>query len=105
MPNAAATDGPGLPAALDTVRAIRAALLAEEVPAFDAEFRAVLAEAADALDLTPVLDLLAHWRRIAAATVADPAGHRRMLAYAADHAAGRPVRGEPWDAVKARLGL
>ena len=87
------------------MRAIRVALLAEEVPVFDAEFRAVLAEAADALDLTPVLDLLAHWRRIASASVADPAGHRRMLAYAADHAAGRAVPAEPWDAVNARLGL
>jgi hypothetical protein len=97
-------DGPGLPADLETVRAIRAALLAEEVPVFDAEFRAVMAESAEALDLAPVLEFLRHWRRVAASTVADPAGHRRMLAYAADHAAGRTVPTEPWDAVKARLG-
>lgn len=90
----------------DTVQGIRAALLGEEAAVFDTEFRLAMAEAAEALDLAPVLDLLRRWRRIAAATHADPTAHRRMLGLAADHAAGRPLpAGEPWEAVKARLGL
>lgn len=106
MPDAAATGGTGpVGSELDSVRAIRAALLAEEVPVFDAEFRTVMAEAAEALDLGPVVQLLQHWRRIAAATVADPAAHARMLAAAADIAAGRPVASLPWAQVKTRLGL
>lgn len=85
--------------------ALRASLLPEEVPVFDAELRAVMGEAIETLDFTGVLDCLRHWQRIAAATAADPAAHRQMLAHATDHAAGRPVPGEPWDSVKARLGL
>jgi hypothetical protein len=92
-------------AELSSVQALRANLLADELPAFDAELRAALGEAIDTLDFTSVLECLRRWRRIAAATAADPAAHRRMLAYAADHADGRPVAGEPWEGVKARLGL
>ena len=109
MPDAAMPDPtatPGSQPAAGQVRELRAALLPEEVPVFDTEFRRAMAEATEALDLAPALDFLRRWSRIAAATTADPDAHRRMLALAADADAGRPLpAGEPWEAVKARLGL
>ncbi|SDM91659.1 DUF6247 family protein [Allokutzneria albata] len=60
-------------------RAIRAALLPEEVDAFDADYRRALKTAAEALSLDELHGMLEHWHRIARMTQADPAAHRRML--------------------------
>jgi hypothetical protein len=87
------------------LRAIRAALLPEEVADFDVEFRQVLPEATERLDPTPVTGFLRRWRRIAWSTTNDPAAHRRMLAVSADVQAGRSVPAEGWEQVKTRLGL
>jgi hypothetical protein len=94
-----------------TPRAIRAALLPEEVGDFDRAWRAALAEAAETLDLTGVYKTLENWRRIARMTQADPEAHRRMLRQA-EHTLRTgelPAGSVPIDEVKAlireRLGL
>jgi hypothetical protein len=92
-----APDGPEL-------RRIRAALLPEERGDFDVEFRRVMAEATETLDLTGVVEFTRRWDRVARSS-ADPDAHRRMLADADALNAGEPVATEPWSAVKARLGL
>ena len=90
-------------------RAIRAALLPEEVGDFEREWRAALAEAAETLDLTVVYETLECWRRIAWSTQTDPAGHRRMLETAKKALAGEDIPTVPAQDVKAlirqRLGL
>ncbi len=62
-----------------TPQAIRAALLPEESGAFDRDYRHALKTAADTLSLDELYATLAHWRRIARMTQADPEAHRRML--------------------------
>jgi hypothetical protein len=47
-----------------TPRAIRAQLLTEEAGDFDREYRRVMAEATETLDLTPVLEMLRRWDRV-----------------------------------------
>ena len=87
-------------------RQIRAALLPEEVAAFDRAWRAVLAETAETLGLTGAFETLAHWRRIAASTQLDPEAHRRMLRQA-EHAlrtGEQPAGTMPWERLKAELG-
>jgi hypothetical protein len=62
---------------------VRAALVPEEQPDFDRQWRSALADAADSLDLTEVLDVLDSWRR--RATITNHLGHhgyRQMLARA-----------------------
>ena len=56
--------GPPLPWAMDgaSPRAIRAELLPEETGDFDREYRQVMREAMETLDLTPVLE---RWRLVA----------------------------------------
>lgn len=85
-------------------RSIRAALLPDDVGAFDSEYRQAMAEATETLDLNPVLDLLERWRRIAWSS-ADPVAHQRMLRNAARLEAGEGVPTESWSATRARLGL
>ena len=46
-------------------RAIRAELLPEETGDFDREYRQVMREAMETLDLTPVLEMLERWRLVA----------------------------------------
>ena len=69
-------------------RAIRTALLPEEAGGFDREYRQAMREATETLDLTPVLEMLERWHRVALLS-RDPERHRRML----DHAE-RLQRGE-----------
>jgi Family of unknown function (DUF6247) len=88
-----------------TPRAIRAALIGEEVGAFDREYRRVLAEAAETLDLSGVLEMLRRWQRVAWSSQNDPAAHRRMLELAEGLTAGDDVSTEPWHETRARLGL
>jgi Family of unknown function (DUF6247) len=85
-------------------REIRAALIGEEVGHFDREYRQVMADAAESLDLSGVLAMLERWRRVAWSS-SDPDAHRAMLDNAARLSAGEGVATVPWEQVKARLGL
>lgn len=62
-----------------TPRAIREALLPEEVADFDASYRQALRTAGETLSLDELHRTLEHWHRIARMTQADPEAHRRML--------------------------
>ena len=86
-------------------RAIRAQLLPEEAGDFDREYRRVMAEATETLDLTSVLEMLRRWERVARLTTHDPQAHRRMLRTAAAINAGEDVPMVSWDQVKGDLGL
>jgi Family of unknown function (DUF6247) len=90
--------GPGAPAV------IRKALLPEEVGDFDREYRQVMTEATEARDLTPVLQMLERWRRVALSSRDEPA-HRRMLDAAERLRVGGHTATESWDATRRRLGL
>lgn len=73
--------GPSLADAPPAV--VRAALIPEDVPRFDQQWREAMAAATRSLDLTEVHRLLESWRRVAQITAA--LGHdryRRMLARA-----------------------
>jgi hypothetical protein len=64
-------------------REVRAALVPEEQPDFDQQWRKALADAADSLELTEVTKVLDSWQR--RATITTHLGHdgyRRMLARA-----------------------
>jgi len=65
------------------LRAIRAALLPEDVAAFDQEFHAVMAQATASMDLSGVAAFLERWRRVAWSS-GDPGEHRAMLGRAAE---------------------
>ncbi|MFC7387762.1 DUF6247 family protein [Sphaerisporangium rhizosphaerae] len=95
---------PFLPAPDKTPRAIRAALLPEEVGDFDREFRAVMAEATETLDLTVVTSFVERWWRVAWSS-ADASGHRAMLDHADRLVRGENVAARSWAETKARLGL
>ncbi len=67
-----------------TPTAIRDALIDEERAQFEVAYREALAEAAETLDLTRVLDVLRNYHRIAWLTQRQgPDAHRRMLDKAA----------------------
>ena len=89
-------------------REVRAALVPEEQPDFDRQWRKALAEAADSLELADVFRTLDSWRR--RATITTHLGHdgyRRMLARAERILqTGEPEPGSvPWSELKAELGL
>ncbi|HXL90474.1 MAG TPA: DUF6247 family protein [Streptosporangiaceae bacterium] len=104
MPVPASPDGAG-PMPAIAPRNIRAALIGSEVADFDSEYRRTMAEAAETLDLSPVLSMLMRWQRVALSTRDDPDAHRHMLAAAARLNAGGAVATESWQETKARLGL
>ena len=85
-------------------RAIRAALLPEEAGDFDREYRQVMREAMESLDLTPVLEMLERWGRVALLS-GDAERHRRMLDRAERLQRGEDLPTEPWSVTRARLGL
>lgn len=93
------------PFSTSTPREIRAALTGEEIGHFDREYRQVMADAAESLDLSGVLAMLERWRRVAWSAQDDQDAHRRMLENAARLNAGVDVATVPWQQVKARLGL
>lgn len=93
------------PASASSPREIRAALAGEEVGHFDREYRQVMADAAESLDLSGVLAMLERWRRVAWSTLDDPDAHRGMLENAARLNSGENVATVPWHQVKAQLGL
>lgn len=71
-----AAPGPSEPTGDDlALRSIRDALLPEEVDDFDREFRPVMSEAADTLDLTGVLQFRRRWRRVAYLQPGQPDGN------------------------------
>lgn len=86
---------------------VRAALIPEEAAEFDQQWREVMAEATQSLDLTEVLATLESWRRIARLTAASGAeAHRAMYRRAAARLTGEEVPAdEPLARTKARLGF
>jgi hypothetical protein len=100
-----AASGDAQPVSACAPREIRAALTGEEIDHFDREYRQVMADAAEALDLSGVLAMLERWRRVAWSTRNDPDAHHRMLESAARLRSGTDVATVPWEQVKAELGL
>jgi hypothetical protein len=84
--------------------AIRAGLLGEEVGDFDREYRQVMADATETLDLKPVLEMLERWRRVVLSS-RDPEAHQRMLAAADRLRRGEEHPTESWEQTRRRLGL
>jgi Family of unknown function (DUF6247) len=84
---------------------IRDALIGEERAAFEDAYRHAMAEAAETLDLTRVLDVLRNYHRIAWLTQRQGAeAHRRMLDKAAEIVRDRDnPTGVPLDEVKALI--
>jgi hypothetical protein len=87
-----------------TPAAIRDALPPSEGATFVREYREVMAEAAEDLDLTPVTDCLERWRRTAV-FMADPVAHARAMETAARLSRGEPVETVDAHEVLARYGL
>ncbi len=86
-------------------RSIRGRLLPLEAGDFDREYRRVMAEAMEALDLEPVLAMLARWERVALVSDHDPGGCQQMLRTAEHLNAGENLATRPWAEVKRELGL
>jgi hypothetical protein len=86
------------------LHAIRNALLPEDVAGFDQEFRAVMAEATSAMDLTVVAAFIERWRRLAW-SAAEPDGHRAMLDRARRLLAGEDVPLTSWPRTRSSLNL
>ncbi|MEU6646937.1 DUF6247 family protein [Saccharomonospora sp. NPDC046836] len=108
MTAAAAHDGPQ-PGRdrFDSPRAIRAALLPEEVAAFDTAYQQSLRDASESLSLEALQATLANWRRIARMTQADPAAHRRMLQQAerTRQTGQPPENATDWQQLRTELGV
>ena len=70
----------GPPFASASPAEVRAGLTPEDATEFDRSWRAAMARATEALDLTPVHQLLESWRRIAWLTSAHGVeGYRRLM--------------------------
>lgn len=75
-----------------TPEAIRDALVGSERAEFERRYRQEMTAAAESLNLTGVLAVLAEWREIADLTQRQGgAAHERMLAVVEDLQQGRPV--------------
>jgi hypothetical protein len=85
-------------------RVIRDALPPRERGDFDREYRRVMAEATESLDLDPVIAMLERWRRVAVSAQDAPA-HQRMLDRAERLASGQDLPTEDWQSNRRRLGL
>ena len=86
------------------LQAMRAALLPEDVAAFDQEFRAVMAEATASMNLSGLAAFLEQWRRVARSS-GDPEEHRSMLDRADQLLAGQDMPTTPWAETRSALGL
>jgi hypothetical protein len=86
---------------------VRAALIPEEAEQFDRQWRQVMAEATESLDLTKVFETLESWRRVARLTAAAGAqAHREMYLRAAEKLSGERIPADtPLAEVKEKLGL
>lgn len=105
---AAANHGPNQdPGRFDSPRAIRAALLPEEVGDFDAAYQQALRSASETLSLEALQATLESWRRIAQMTQADPAGHRQMLEQAKRtlRTGELPKDAMDWEQFRTELGV
>jgi hypothetical protein len=90
-PQPAAAAAPAL-VAPTTPAAIRDALVGSERAEFERRYRQEMTAAAESLDLTGVLAVLAEWREIADLTQRQgAAAHERMLTFVEDLQQGRPV--------------
>ena len=87
-----------------TPAGIRAALTGEDRADFERGYQAALTRAGTDFDLSPIHELLDHWRQIAVLR-ADRAAHQRTLNAAAALRAGQPVPSTPWAQVRAELGI
>jgi hypothetical protein len=76
-----------------TFTGVRAALPAESVSAFDAEFSRITG--APVVDLAALDEFLAGWHRIASRYVADPEDWARMYQVGAEIEAGTRPPGQP----------
>jgi hypothetical protein len=85
-------------------KAIRAALLPEDIAEFDAEFRVVMAKATQTMVLAGVSAFIERWWRVAW-SAAHPAEHRVMLQHADQLLAGEAVHTTPWAETRSSLGL
>ncbi|GAA0993216.1 hypothetical protein GCM10009555_083490 [Acrocarpospora macrocephala] len=86
------------------LRAIRVALLPEYHPDFDRQFRQVMADATETLDLSLITDFIEHWWRLAR-LCGDPARHRSAMDKAARLERGEHVPTLSRAETMARLGL
>jgi hypothetical protein len=100
---------PGRPPFVDATRTqIRDALTPEDVAEFDRQWREVMNQATDRLDLSEVHEVLESWRRIAWLTVVrGPQGYRQTMASAEQrlHTGQRGAGSVPWHQLKTGLGL
>lgn len=84
---------------------IRARLLPEDAERFLAAYQAALVDARDALDLTPVFEVVEHWRQIAALQ-SDPVAFRRSVRAVAELTTGEASpEDEPLDVSRAKAGM
>lgn len=86
---------------------IRAALVEDEQPRFDQDYRRALDAAQDSYSLEELERTLQWWRRTAALTHSDPATYRRIRERAEHRAATGevPAGSVTWNQVKDELGL
>lgn len=102
-PEPAAAVGPAL-VAPTTPEAIRDALVGSERAEFERRYREEMTAAAESLNLTGVLAVLAQWREVADLTQRQgAAAHERMLAVVADLRQGTPVSTVSADQVRAEI--
>lgn len=88
-----------------TPAAIRAALLPEETPRFEADYQTAIQTAAETYDLTPVQRCLDHWWPAAQMASDDPDGYRQAMDDARKLTAGEHVVTVSWEETAERLGL
>jgi hypothetical protein len=94
---------PLLPGA--TPHTIRASLLPEDGPRFDAEYEQALTTARESLDLTDLFKMLEQWRRLALLQ-SDPTRFRRVARRAAELLTGEPSpEDEPLAITRAKAGM
>lgn len=87
-------------------REVRAAIVPEEQPDFDRQWKKALAEAAESLELTDVYRVLDSWRRRAMITThLGHDGYRQMLARAEERlrTGEAPPDSVPLDEIKALI--
>jgi hypothetical protein len=87
---------------------VRAALVPDDAIRFEQQLRDALVRAADSLELTEVLQVLARWRRTAWLTTAKGhSGYRQLLADADRilSTGERPDGTVTWNDLRTRLGL
>lgn len=85
--------------------AIRANLLPEDHPRFDAEYERALTTARERLDLTELFKTLEQWRRTALPQ-SDPTRFQRVARRTAELLTGQPSpEGEPLAVTRAKAGM